>query len=190
MKTVAVMVGSISANSINRSLALAMEKLAEGRLRFDYLDIGALPFYNDDLWSSPPAVVLGHKARIAAADGVLVVMPELNRSFPALIKNALDWASRPYGQSVWTGKPLALSGASPGAIGTAAGQNQLRATLPLYGFLVMGQPEVYFQWRPGLIDDRHEITDDQTRAFIAGFVDRFVDWVDRFAPSSPAIAAE
>ena len=192
MKTVAVLVGSLSEKSINRTLAQTFEKLANGRLRFDYLPIGDLPFYNNDLWSNPPAAVTDMKARVEAADAVLIVMPEFNRSFPAVIKNALDWGSRPYGDNSWAGKPLALAGASPGGIGTAAGQNQLRATLPLLGFVVMGQPEVYFQFKPGLIDENLEVTDEQSHAFLAGFVDKFAAWIDRHGEprQQSAVAAE
>jgi chromate reductase len=191
MKNVAVLVGSLSERSINRTLARTVEKLAQGRLNFDYLDIGALPFYNNDLWDNPPATVTDLKQRVAKADAVLIVMPEFNRSFPAVVKNALDWASRPYGQNAWDGKPLAIAGASPGGIGTAAGQNQLRATLPLYGFVVMGQPEVYFQFTPGLIDEHFEVTDDQSRAFLENFVDKYVQWIERHGQHRVAsIAAE
>lgn len=191
MKNVVVLLGSLSENSINRVLAKAVEKLAEGRLRFDYLDIASLPFYNNDLWDNPPAAVTDLKHRVEAADAVLIVTPEFNRSFPGIVKNALDWASRPYGQNSWNGKPLAIAGASPGGIGTAAGQNQLRATLPLLGFVVMGQPEVYFQFTPGLIDTHFEVTNDQSRAFLAGFVDSFVAWIDRHgAVNATAVAAE
>lgn len=191
MKNVAVLVGSLSARSINRTLAKALEKLSEGRLRFDYLDIGALPFYNDDLWDNPPAAVLDMKQRIIEADAVLIVMPEYNRSFPALIKNALEWGSRPYGQNAWGDKPLAMAGASPGAIGTAAGQSQLRATLPLYGLVVMGQPEIYLQFRPGLIDEHLEVTDEQSRGFLENFVDKFVEWIERHGQHhAVSVAAE
>lgn len=191
MKTVAVLLGSLSENSINKTLAKAIEKLVEGRLRFDYLDIAALPFYNNDLWDNPPAAVTGLKHRVEAADAVLIVMPEFNRSFPGIIKNALDWGSRPYGHSSWSGKPLAVTGASPGGIGTAAGQSQLRSVLPVLGFVVMGQPEVYFQFQPGLIDEHFEVTDDQSRAFLAGFVDSFVSWIDQHGePLTRAEAAE
>jgi chromate reductase len=191
MKNVAVLLGSLSEKSINKTLAKAIEKLAEGRLRFDYLDIAALPFYNNDLWDNPPAAVTELKRRVEAADAVLIVTPEFNRSFPALIKNALDWASRPYGQNSWTGKPLALAGASVGAIGTAAGQSQLRSVLPVLGFVVMGQPELYFHFKPELIDEHFEVTDDQSRAFLAGFVDSYVEWIARHGePGSLRVAAE
>lgn len=191
MKNVAVLLGSLSEKSINKALAKAIEKLAQERLKFDFLDIGSLPFYNNDLWDNPPASVIDLKNRVAAADGVLIVMPEFNRSFPAVIKNALDWGSRPYGQNSWTGKPLAIAGASPGGIGTAAGQNQLRATMPLLGFVVMGQPEVYFQFTPGVIDEHFEVTNDQSRDFLAGFADKFADWIDRHGEQTELrVAAE
>lgn len=191
MKNVAVLLGSLSQNSINKTLAKAVEKLAEGRLHFDYLDIAALPFYNNDLWDNPPAAVTELKRRVESADAVLIVTPEFNRSFPGLIKNALDWGSRPYGQSSWAGKPLALAGASVGAVGTAAVQSQLRSVLPVLGFVVMGQPEVYFQFQPGLIDEHFEVTDDQSRAFLAGFVDSFVSWIDQHGERSAlGVAAE
>jgi chromate reductase len=191
MKNVAVLLGSLSENSINKTLAKAIEKLAQGRLHFDYLDIAALPFYNNDLWNNPPAAVTELKRRVEAADAVLIVTPEFNRSFPGLIKNALDWGSRPYGQSSWIGKPLALAGASVGAIGTAAVQSQLRSVLPVLGFVVMGQPEVYFQFQPGLIDEHFEVTDDQSRAFLAGFVDSYLAWIERHGEhGSLSVAAE
>jgi chromate reductase len=191
MKNVAVLLGSLSENSINKTLAKTFEKLGEGRLHFDYLDIAALPFYNNDLWDKPPAAVTELKRRIEAADAVLIVMPEFNRSFPAIIKNALDWGSRPYGQNSWAGKPLALAGASPGGVGTAAGQSQLRAVLPVLGFVVMGQPEVYFQFQPGLIDEHFEVTNDQSRAFLAGFVDSYVAWIEQHGEDRAlSVAAE
>ncbi len=191
MKNVAVLLGSLSENSINKTLAKTFEKLGEDRLRFDYLDIAGLPFYNNDLWDQPHAAITEFKHRIEAADAVLIVMPEFNRSFPAVIKNALDWGSRPYGQNSWAGKPLALAGASPGGVGTAAGQSQLRAVLPVLGFVVMGQPEVYFQFQPGLIDEHFEVTDDQSRAFLAGFVDSFINWIDQHGERSAfGVAAE
>jgi chromate reductase len=191
MKNVAVLLGSLSENSINKVLAKAIEKLAHGRLHFDYLDIAALPFYNNDLWDNPPAAVTELKRRVEAADAVLIVTPEFNRSFPGLIKNALDWGSRPYGQNSWTGKPLALAGASVGAIGTAAVQSQLRSVLPVLGFVVMGQPELYFHFKPELIDEHFEITDDQSRAFLAGFVDSYVAWIARHGEQNAlSVAAE
>lgn len=191
MKNIAVMVGSQSPASVNRKLARTLEKLAEGKLRFHYLDIASLPHYDNELWSNPPQSVTALKHTVEAADGVLIAMPEYNRSFPGMIKNALDWASRPYGQCSWMDKPAALVGATPGTTGTAAGQAHLRSVLPVYGLVVMGQPEVYFNMRPGLITDDLEIIDESTRAFLNGWVERFCAWVDQHGTmSATAIAAE
>ena len=178
MKTVAVMVGSLASNSINVTFAKTLEKLATGQLKFDYLDIGSLPHYNNELWDNPPEAVVKMKAQILAADAVLIVMPEINRSFPGVIKNALDWGSRPWGQSAWRGKPLSLVGTTPGATGTAAGQGHLRTILPLFDLIVMGQPEVYFQTKPGLIDENFDVTDDTTRGFLTGYIDKFASFID------------
>jgi len=191
MKKIAVLNGSIAAVSVNRTLLQALEKLGAGRLAFDYVDIASLPHYDNDLWANPPAGVTKLKQQIEAADGVLIAMPEYNRSFPGVLKNALDWASRPYGQSSWADKPVATVGATPGATGTAAGQGHLRTILPVYGMLVMGQPEVYLNIKPSLIAEDFTITDESTRAFLGGFVDRFTRFVDLHgADQQTAIAAQ
>ena len=191
MKNVAVLVASLSANSVNRKLAHTLEKLAEGKLKFDYLDLAGLPHYNNDLWTNPPTVVTDLKRRVEAADAALIVTPEYNRSFPGVLKNALDWASRPYAQSSWTDMPTAIVGATPGTTGTAAGQSQLRSVLPVYGMLVMGQPEVYFTMKPGLITDDLEVTDDTTLAFLNGWVQTFSAFIERHGvDKATAIAAE
>ena len=191
MKTVAVLVGSLGKNSINLRLAKALEKLAGTRLAFDYLDVGSLPHYDNDLWENPPAAVTNFKARVEAADAVLILTPEFNRSFPGVLKNALDWGSRPYGKNSWSGKPVSIAGTTPGAIGTAAGQAQLRAVIPVLDMVLMGQPEVYFQSKPGIIDDNFEVTDEQASAFLGGYVDRFVAWIDKHGQvRERAVAAE
>ena len=190
MKTVAVLVGSLGKNSINAIFAKTLEKLADSRLAFDYLDIGALPHYNNDLWEAPPAAVTQFKAQVDNADAVLIVMPEFNRSFPGVIKNALDWGSRPWGKNSWAGKPVSVVGTTPGATGTAAGQTHLRAVLPVFNMIVMGQPEVYFQTKPGLIDEEYNVTDDSSRVFLAGYIDTFTRFIDHHGPRELAIAAE
>jgi chromate reductase len=191
VKTVAVLVGSLTKNSINAIFAKALEKLAAGKLKFEYLDIGSLPHYNNDLWDNPPEAVTKFKAQVAAADAVLIVMPEINRSFPGIIKNALDWGSRPWGQSSWLGKPTSLVGTTPGTTGTAAGQSHLRTILPLFDLIVMGQPEVYFQTKPGLIDEHFEVTDDTTRGFLTGYLDKFATFIDHHGPREVlSVAAE
>ena len=191
MKTVAVLVGSLTKNSINTTFAKTLEKLASGKLNFDYLDIGSLPHYDNDLWDNPPEVITKFKAQVLAADAVLIVMPEFNRSYPGVIKNALDWGSRPWGQSAWLGKPASIVGTTPGAIGTAVGQSQLRSIIPVYDMILMGQPEVYFQSKPGLIDEHFEVTDDTTRGFLTGYLDKFTNFIDHHGPREAlAVAAE
>ncbi|MDN3711593.1 NAD(P)H-dependent oxidoreductase [Paracoccus cavernae] len=119
----------LAQGSLNLKLAQALEKLAAGKLVFDYVDIGDLPAYNDDLWVNPPASVLRMKEQVAKADGLLMLTPEYNRSYAGILKNAMDWGSRPYGQGVWQGKATAVAGTSPGSIGAAVGQARLRADL-------------------------------------------------------------
>lgn len=178
MYKIAVLVGSLRKDSLNKKYAHALEKLAGERLAFDYVDMD-LPLYNDDLWSSPPEKVTDLKAKIAAADGVLIVSPEYNRSMPAVTKNALDWGSRPYGQNAWEGKPVALTGASPGAQGTAVMQSQVRSTLAILGMKVMGTPEVYITFKPDFLTEDGAIASDGTVKFLNGFLDGFVQWIEK-----------
>src|SRR4029453_18463879 len=129
MSKIAVIVGSLRRDSINRKLAEALAKLAGPKLEFTYVRIDDLPLFNQDLEPNPPAAVTRIKGQIESADGVLVVTPEYNRSIPGVLKNAIDWASRPYGKNSFNGKPTAAIGASGGAIGTAAGPPHLRTLL-------------------------------------------------------------
>lgn len=181
MYRVAVFVGSTRPTSSNLKLAKALEKLAAGRLAFDYIEIGNLPFYDDALWNDPPAEVIRLKREIAAADAVLFVTPEYNRSIPGILKNAIDWPSRPYGDGVWSGKPAAIAGATGGVSGTAAAQAHLRSILPVLGLALMGAPEIYFQSRPGSIDDDGNISDERIRTNLGIWAERFTDWIGRFA---------
>jgi chromate reductase len=176
MLNIAVLVGSLRKESINKRYAHALEKLAEGRLVFDYVDMD-LPLYNEDLWAEPPAKVLLLKEKIAAADGVLIVSPEYNRSMPAVTKNALDWGSRPYGQNVWADKPVALTGASPGSQGTAVMQSQVRSTLVILGMRVLGAPEVYISFKPDLLSDDDTVANEGTAKFLTGFLEAFTHWI-------------
>jgi chromate reductase len=178
MLNIAVLVGSLRKDSINKRYAHALEKLAEGRFVFDYVDMD-LPLYNDDLWAEPPASVMQLKSKIAAAYGVLIVSPEYNRSMPAVTKNALDWGSRPYGQNVWAGKPVALTGASPGAQGTAVMQSQVRSSLAILGMRVLGAPEVYITFKPDFVTEDGAVASEGTARFLSGFLDAFADWIDK-----------
>ncbi|MDC9824162.1 NAD(P)H-dependent oxidoreductase [Devosia sp. ZB163] len=190
MFRVAVFVGSTRPTSSNLKLAKALEKLAAGRLEFNYIKIDNLPFYDDALWNDPPAEVIRMKREITEADAVLFVTPEYNRSIPGILKNAIDWPSRPYGDGVWTDKPGAIAGATGGVSGTAAAQAHLRAILPVVGVALMGKPEIYFQSRPGAIDDDGNFTDERIRTNLNIWVDQFVRWIERFAEPRAAEAAD
>jgi chromate reductase len=190
MFNVAVLVGSLRTNSTNRRFAEALGKLAAGKLNFTFVDIGALPHYDDSLWADPPATVLAFKQLVAAADAVLFVTPEYNRSIPGVLKNAIDWGSRPYGDSVWQGKPAAIAGATGGVSGTAAAQGHLRSIVPILGAALLGRPEVYFHTRPDAIDEHGTFTDERVRTNLGIFIDRFVEWIGRFAETTEEDAVE
>lgn len=179
MKNVLVLVGSLRRDSINRVFAEALGKLAGDRMAFTMADLAPLPMYNEDLWADLPEAVAAFKAQADAADAFLFVMPEYNRSVPPVLINAVAWGSRPYGKSSFNGKPGAVVGASPGLIGTAAGQVHLRSILPSQGLLLMGVPEVYLSLKPGVIAEDRSITDDSTRAFLSGWTDTFIRFVER-----------
>lgn len=178
MKNILVLVGSLRKDSINKTYAHALEKLAAGQFAFQYADMD-LPLYNDDLWQSPPAKVVALKDAITKADGILIVSPEYNRSIPAVTKNAVDWASRPFGHNAWKGKAAAITGASPGSQGTAVMQSQLRSSLVILGTAVMGDPEVYISFKPELVDAGGAIANEGTAKFLKGFLDSFDAWIDR-----------
>lgn len=173
--TVAVLVGSLRRDSLNRKLAEALAKLAAGKLTFTFVEIGDLPLYNEDLWveGAPPVPVQRMKNAVEAADAVLFVTPEYNRMLSPALKNAADWGSRPYGRSSWTGKPSAVIGTSPGATGTAAGQQSMKTLATILGTVQLGQPEVYFQWKPELFDASGALVEPTAAAFLTGFIDAF-----------------
>jgi chromate reductase len=170
---------------LNLKFAKALEELGRQRFAFDLVELGDLPVYNDDLWQNPPASALRLKRAIESADAVLFVTPEFNRSIPAALKNAIEWASRPYGRNSWGGKPVSIVGTSPGAIGTAAAQAQLRSIAVHLDMIVLGQPEVYFQWKPGLIDENNEIADDTTREFLEGYLAKFGAFIAQVTKLEP-----
>jgi chromate reductase len=177
---VAVVVGSNRRESINRKLAEAIAKLGAGTLSFTFVKIDDLPLYNQDLETPLPESVARMKREIEAADGVLFVTPEHSRSLPAVLKNAIDWGARPWGKNSWTGKPAAVTGTSPGAIGTAIVQQHLRSVAGILGMLVLGG-EHYVTFKPELIGPDGAIADASTRAFLQGLVDQFAALVERFA---------
>ena len=169
---VAVIVGSNRRESINRKLAEALVKLTPSSLNCRFVQIDDLPMYNGDIEPDRPDSVKRFTAEVAKADGLLIVMPEHNRSLPAVLKNAIDWGSKPMDANVWRDKPTFITGTSPGAIGTAVGQQHLRQILGVCGSSVLGG-EAYVQFKPYLIDADGTLTNDSTRAFLQGHVDRF-----------------
>lgn len=176
---VGVIIGSLSRDSINRRLAKALEVLAPPELEFHEISYADLPLYNRDADADYPQVALDFKERVAESDALLFVTPEYNRSIPGALKNAIDWGSRPWGQNAWAQRPTAVIGASPGAIGTAVGQQSLRATLSFLNARQMTAPEAYIQFTPGLIDDDGTVTVESTREFLTSFMDAFYDYMLR-----------
>lgn len=173
---IAVIVGSLRKDSINRKLATALARLAPADFEFQQLRIDDLPLYTQDNDANPPEAVQRLKSEVAAAQGVLFVTPEYNRSIPGVLKNALDNGSRPYGQSCWAGKPAGVIGASIGAIGTALAQQHLRNVLAYLDMPTLGQPEAFVHAKDGLFDAEGNIG-EASRAFLQGWVDKYVAWV-------------
>ena len=178
---IAVVVGSLRRESFNRQLANALEKMVPAELSFQYLRIDDLPLYNQDDDGNPDATVKRLKSEVSAAQGLLFVTPEYNRSMPGVLKNAIDHASRPYGQNAWAGKPGGVIGASIGGTGTAMAQQHLRNVLAYLDVPTLGQPEAFVQVKEGYFDANGNIASDGSRKFIQGWVDRYVAWVKSHA---------
>ena len=176
---IAVIVGSLRRDSFNRKLADAVVKLASPEFSFKQVQIGDLPLYNQDDDSSPAESVKRMKAEIAAAQGLLFVTPEYNRSIPGVLKNAIDHASRPYGQSVWAGKPAGILGVSVGAIGTSMAQQHLRNILAYLNVPTLGQPEAFIQAKANLFDQSGNIGTD-SKEFMQAWMDYYLAWVKKF----------
>ena len=173
---IAVVVGSLRRDSFNRKLATAIVKLAPPEFSFKQLEIGDLPLYNQDDDASPAQTVQRLKKEIRDSNGLLFVTAEYNRSMPGVLKNAIDHASRPYGQSAWAGKPGGVLGISVGATGTAMAQQHLRNVLAYLDVPTLGQPEAFVQAKEGLFDQSGNIGAD-SKKFLQGWMDRYVAWV-------------
>jgi chromate reductase len=182
---VAVVVGSNRRESVNQKLARALARLGEGKLTTRFVQIDDLPMFNQDQENPLPASVARFKAEISQADALLIVTPEHNRSIPAVLKNAIDWGARPYGRNSWAGKLAAITGTSPGAIGTAVAQQHLRQVLGNLGAQVMGG-EAYVSFKPGLIDENDTLADEGTRKFLQAFIDQLATLAARLASHAPA----
>jgi chromate reductase len=175
---IAFIIGSNRRDSINRKLAHALAKLGADKFSATFARIDDLPMYNQDHEGTLPAEVARFKDEITKADGVIIVTPEHNRSMPTVLKNAIDWGARPFGKSVWPGKPGFITGTSPGAIGTALVQANLRTVMLGLGMTLLGG-ESYIQFKPNLIDEPGKVTDENTEKFLQGFVDRFATLVTK-----------
>jgi chromate reductase, NAD(P)H dehydrogenase (quinone) len=178
--SILVLVGSLRRDSYNRKLAGAVAKLAPPEFSFTQARIGDLPLYNQDDDGAQAEPVRRLKGEIAAASGVLFVTPEYNRSIPGVLKNAIDHASRPYGQNAFAGKPAGVIGISVGAIGTAIAQQHLRNVLAYLDAPTLGQPEVFIQFKEGLLDAEGGVGEG-SRSFLQGWMDRYVAWVKKHA---------
>ncbi|MGY4334911.1 chromate reductase [Bradyrhizobium sp. LB7.2] len=176
-RDVAVIVGSLRKASINRMVANALAELAPAGLKLGIVEIGQLPLYNQDRDDDPPAEWTAFRERVGAADSVLFVTPEYNRSVPAALKNALDVGSRPYGKSAWSGKPGAVVSASPGGIGGFGANHHLRQSLVFLDVPAMPQPEAYIGGADRLFDADGKAGQRGTRKFLQGFMQSYAAWV-------------
>lgn len=176
---VGYLIGSLATQSINRKLARALVRLAPPELEMTEIPFKDLPLYSYDYDANYPAVATKFKDAIASVDAVLFVTPEYNRSIPGGLKNAIDWASRPYGKNSFTRKPSAIIGTSPGAIGTAVAQQNLRSVLAFCNSPQMNAIEAYIQFKPGLITDQGEVTNAGTEEFLRGFMAEFGGFIAR-----------
>ncbi len=183
--SVGYFVGSLAKASINRKLALALTRLAPPELQLREIPIGNLPLYSYDYDKDYPPAGKALKEAIASVDAVLFVTPEYNRSIPGALKNAIDWASRPWGTNSFSRKPSAIIGASPGKIGTAVAQAHLRSILAFCNSPLMNAIEAYIEFTPGLVTDDGEVTVDSTREFLSNYMSEFHGYVSRVYMALP-----
>jgi chromate reductase len=181
VRNVAVLVGSLRKESLNRKVALTLASLAPPSLKLEIVEIGDLPHYDQDADTNPPEAWRQFRQRVKSADAVLFVTPEYNRSVPGVLKNAIDVGSRPYGQSAWEGKPGAVVSVSPGAIGAFGANHHLRQSLVFLNVPAMQQPEAYIGSAGELFDEQGKLTNDKRREFFTKFMQAFAAWVDKHA---------
>ena len=178
-RDVTVFVGSLRKESFSRKMAKALAAIAPASLKLEIVEIGQLPLYNQDDDANPPAASAAFKARVRKADAVLFVTPEYNRGVPGVLKNAIDLASRPYGDSAWEGKPGAIVSVSPGAIGAFGANHHLRQSLVFLNVPAMPQPEAYIGGAAKLFDTSGALINDSTREFLQKFLTAFAQWIER-----------
>ncbi len=186
--TVGYFVGSLARASINRKLALALTRLAPPELAMREIPIGELPLYSYDYDADYPPPARALKDAIASVDAVLFVTPEYNRSIPGALKNAIDWASRPWGQNSFHRKPSAVIGTSPGKIGTAVGQQHVRSIMAFCNSPMFNQIEAYIEFTPNLVTDDGEVTVDATRDFLTSYMKEFHGYITRVYTALPRAA--
>jgi chromate reductase len=179
MAKIAVFVGSLRKESINKNLAKTLEKLAPTGTEFTYVDIN-LPLFNQDVEATAyPALAQAGKDIVEASDGVLFVTPEYNRSIPGPLKNAIDWISRPWGTNSFAGKPVGVVGASIGPVGTAVAQSDLHHIFAFLDTKQLSQPEIYMANATDLFDDNGILTDDRWSKNLQNYIDTFIAWVEK-----------
>lgn len=175
---IAILVGSLRKESWNRKTANALINLAPNSLALEIINIGNLPFYNEDLETAPPTEWMAFRKYLASFDGVLFVTPEYNRSVPAVLKNAIDVGSRPYGKSIWDGKPGAVVSVSPGQLAAFGANHHLRQSLVFLNVPAMPQPEVYIGGAASLFDETGKLINDSTIKLLTKFMQAFANWVE------------
>ncbi len=176
---VALIVGSLRKGSFTRAIGMAIKDLAADRLDLVPVEIGDLPLYNPDLEEDIPAAWARFREAVSGTQAVLFATPEYNRSVPGALKNALDVGSRPFGHSVWSGKPAAIVSVSPGAIGAFGANHHLRQSLVFLDMPTLQQPEAYVGNVQGLLDGEGRLANDGTRDFLKTFADTFADWIEK-----------
>ncbi|MDQ4087368.1 MAG: NAD(P)H-dependent oxidoreductase [Pseudomonadota bacterium] len=188
-RNIAVIVGSLRSGSFSRGVARALAELAPDNLKLEIIEIGQLPFYNQDLDQAPLPEWTAFRERIRAADGVLFVTPEYNRSVPGVLKNAIDVASRPYGHSAWDGKPAGVVSVTPGGLGAFGANHHLRQSLVFLNMPTLAQPEAYLSNIAGQFEVG-ELTGEKTRTFLKSYIEAYASWVEKIAPAEvKALAA-
>lgn len=189
MRNVALIVGSLRKESFTRKIANAIVGFAPSSLRFEPVEIGGLPLYNEDLErEGAPQAWVDFRNRMRGLDAVLFATPEYNRSIPGCLKNAIDVGSRPYGKSIWSGKPCAVVGVSPGAVGAFGANHHLRQCLVFLDMPCMQQPEVYLSKVKDVLDENGAIKTGDTREFLKKVATAFAEWVEHFAPAHASAA--
>jgi chromate reductase, NAD(P)H dehydrogenase (quinone) len=189
-RTVAVLVGSLRKESFTRKVAQAIADLAPPSLKFEFVEIGELPFYDEDREASTPEAWVRFRNQIRTADAVLFATPEYNRSVPGALKNAIDVGSRPYGKSVWDGKPGAVVSVTPGALGAFGANHHLRQSLVFLNVPTLQQPEAYIAGAGALFDAEGRLVKEETREFLRTFAAGFGAWIERLARTPELVSAD